>query len=368
MDENWESNQSGVVHHLGKNRVQHDYANMPFNSSFVGMFQCRLSDGMITWMNKKALSVLTTNRDKDVKITLWNIVENAGIPRDAMLEMLKEKDEVGNIEIEIKQGNKINWFSISCKYYSEVDIIDGILVDITEKKLQEQKIMTLREELDMFIYHASHELKSPLTTILGIAYLLKRDKFDADAVNEYSDMIEDRARYLEGLFKELTHIHFNNQTGLVPDEVDFSSILNSILKELSPRHPNVQVNYDLLIKHPFFSDTPRIKIVLKNLISNAFKFQRSTSPGQYISIIIVTNQNGATISVQDNGIGIDRKVQDNLFKIFFKGSDISKRGYGVGLYLTRTIVEKMGGSVSVDSSKGRGSTFFVRLPDQGLTP
>jgi PAS domain S-box-containing protein len=343
-------------------RYEHD--NL-FNNPFIGVFLCYCSQGNLVILNRKALSILGWTWEEAQTANLHHVFRYSEMVIDLFLKEARENLVIENMELEHTVHGKRQWLSISCRYYSENDFLEGFITDITAQKSQEQKLESLREELDLFLYHASHQFKAPLTSILGVAYLLKRDKSNEHAVVEYSDMVENRARHLDKLLKDLKMIHFNNQSEVRAEPVDFYSLLNEICQDITPFYPHVHLEYDFSVDAPFHNDPDRLSIVLRNIVSNAFQFQDPAAKHPIVSITIRTDQHGATLAIRDNGIGIDpEKSQAEIFKVFFRGSEISKIGSGIGLYIVKSITDKLQGTIEVQSRIGSGSTFIIRIPNQ----
>jgi len=332
------------------------------NNPFVGIFRCRLQSGDILAINQKALELFCIPVERYTRVSLYDVLEQyaGGMP---ILRTPDRYRKTENQEIAYTVEGDVRWLSLSYQSYPEQDILKGIVLDITEKKRQEQTLKSIQEEMDLFIYHASHQIKSPLTTILGATYLLKRDNHSEQAIHFYSGIIEDQVKRLDNIFKELMHVYSNSQVVVQHDLIDFHSLIENLMIELGPRYPDVRVSYSISAADEFHGDSVRLRLLLQNLISNAMKFQKPGEPNPWISVRIETSVQDVVLTVEDNGIGIDEQTRDqDIFKIFFKGSEMSKKGFGIGLFLVKNIVEKLQGVIQVKSS-ANGSTFQVTIPN-----
>lgn len=332
------------------------------NNPFVGIFRCRLQNGDILAINQKALDLFNIRPDQYTRVSLYEVLEKA----TGSMPIVKNPEryvKTENQEIQCDLEGEPRWLSLSYQSYPDHDILKGIVTDITEQKRQEQTLQAIQEEMDIFIYHASHQIKSPLTTILGATYLLKRDNRSEQAIHFYSGIIEDQVKRLDSIFKELMHVYSNSQSVIQQESIDFHSIIENLMTELAPRYPDVQVRYSILGDQEFYGDSVRLRLLLQNLISNGLKFQKPSETNPWIAVRVEVSGQEVVITVEDNGIGIDEQTRDHdIFKIFFKGSEISKKGFGIGLFLVKNIVEKLEGTIQVKSS-ARGSTFVISIPN-----
>lgn len=340
-----------------------EYSSL-YQNPFIGIFRCNLVDGKISFINDRGLELLGMKRNPHKALSLNDIFgKDATFNHSLAGNSSGEHSHANTLELLYSRNGIKRWLSINYQILTEQGILEGILTDITEKKDLELKVQSMREEMDTFIYHASHELKSPLTTILGAANLLKIDSSTEKDLHKYCYFIEDQALRLNNLFKELMHIYTNNHGMILREPIDFQLLLTELLSELSPRYPDVEVNLNVVPASVFFSDPIRVKLILRNLVSNAFKFQKPAAPSKWVHVKIETTPLEARITVSDNGIGMQKKTMNDIFNIFYRGSEMSKKGFGVGLYLVKSLADKLGGNIEVSSQPEQGSTFTIRVPD-----
>jgi hypothetical protein len=113
---------------------------------------------------------------------------------------------------------------------------------------------------------------------------------------------------------------------------------------------------------PFYSDAFRMRIIFKNLISNAIKYMNLRRPDNFIWFTIATDANALRLKVQDNGIGIDQAYIDRIFSMFFRATERSE-GSGLGLYIVKQTVQRLGGTISLQSTLDEGTQFSIYLPN-----
>ncbi|MGD1118904.1 MAG: HAMP domain-containing sensor histidine kinase [Dehalococcoidales bacterium] len=226
---------------------------------------------------------------------------------------------------------------------------------------------TKEEEWLRFIDTLSHELKTPLTSIIAAAGLLEEELQDGD--ESHRKLIQTIIRNSNSLESRLAELLEIVKTGsgkiqLQFEPVDVKSLVLGTCLQISPllRGKDQKLTTDLPESLPIIQgDGPRLEQVLLNLMNNATKF---TQDGGNIAVKVRRQDIGLVISVTDNGIGIAKDQQDRLFKPYSRLHADRQRhpGLGLGLALSKQVVELHGGRIWVDSDSGRGSTFSFFLP------
>jgi signal transduction histidine kinase len=224
-----------------------------------------------------------------------------------------------------------------------------------------------------FVAMVSHELKNPLTAIQSYAHLLRRDMqgMTAERRNEYLKFILEGSERIHSLALELDDITQieTGQFKLTLENVSFHAILDDVRKLMEPQVAEKQQTMQLELSQelpPVYADAKRLSQILVNLISNASKY---TPEGGQIIVSARQLTDGASpmlhVAVKDNGIGIAPENQAKVFRQFFRANDsqISKvGGTGLGLNITRKLVELQGGEINFHSEYGKGSVFSFTIP------
>ena len=226
---------------------------------------------------------------------------------------------------------------------------------------QNSKLKKVNSELDRFVYSASHELRSPLTSIMGIVDLAKTETGD---LTEYLNHIQSSVKRLDEFIKDIIDYSRNTRLEITYEEVDFDSIVNNILIDISytPNYPKITCRYNNALTEPYFSDVKRLKVALTNLITNAIKHHApEETHDAFVHVDISRNKNHIIINIEDNGPGIPHEHQKAVFKMFYRAT-VRTEGSGIGLYIVKEIVEKLHGSITLQSQPGRGSKFQLKLP------
>lgn len=236
----------------------------------------------------------------------------------------------------------------------------------TRKELRERnsQLEKAYNELDKFIYSASHDLRAPLMSVLGIARLAKLDtNFTRENIDNYLDLIEQSVKKLDTFIINIIDYYKNSRSGTEISAVDFKQLVDEIKDSFHFIPGNEEVRYEIQIEQegPFYSDPVKLRIILNNLIGNALKYQKKDNPEKFIKITIKSNAAAGTIAIEDNGIGIGETDLENVFKMFFRGTS-QNSGSGIGLYVVNEAVHKLNGRINVTSVQNGGTTFSIEIP------
>ena len=247
----------------------------------------------------------------------------------------------------------------------------GTVQDITERKMAEQELNTLTEELkrsnvdlQQFAYAASHDLQAPLRNIEGFVKLFERryrEKFD-DKADEFIDFILDGVKNMQALIADLLEYSQVETKGKRFKRVDSSLSVAQAIVDLGSfiEETAAHVSYDDSLPK-VVADKSQLRRLFQNLIGNALKFRSGRKPK--VNISARQWDNTWLFSVSDNGIGMDTKNTERVFAVFQRLHGKSEYpGTGIGLALCKKIVERHGGRIWVESELGKGSTFFFTLP------
>ncbi|MFL5807725.1 MAG: ATP-binding protein [Roseiflexaceae bacterium] len=228
---------------------------------------------------------------------------------------------------------------------------------------------------DQFLSIASHELKTPLTSLLGNTQLLRRyatrDSTLSERHQQILGVIEQQAIRLKKLIDALLDISRieNGQLVLAHMPIDLEVLAQRMVREVQPilRHHTIEfagAGAPLMVQ----GDELRLEQVLQNIIQNAVKYSPS---GGAITVQVGVQQRHAHVSISDQGIGIPQQALPHLFQRFYRAENAEAQhisGMGVGLYLVKEIIHLHGGTIEVASTEGAGSTFTIRLPCYNSAP
>lgn len=237
----------------------------------------------------------------------------------------------------------------------------AILVILRQKRLSEVKTD--------FINNMTHELKTPISTI-GISsevLLNKNIAEDPDRINRYAQIIKSENSRLESQVERVLQLAKldNGDVELNKEQVHLQSIIDESLKifnlSVEQKGGSISTQYEIE-DSSVFADKLHITNIIYNLLDNANKY---TPEKPQINITLKSKNKGISIAITDNGKGMSKEQQKMIFEKFYRvptGSVHDVKGFGLGLYYVKTIIEKHGGSIQVESTENKGSTFTIWLP------
>ena len=225
----------------------------------------------------------------------------------------------------------------------------------------EDALLKSTEELRWFSYRVAHDLREPLRTISIYAELLSQEPGSREAKSaEYLDLVKHASgrmsSFIDGLLQYSQATEVRNEIANCECEPMVSRVIANL--DASIRESGAHVTWDPL---PAISADIRLEYVFQNLISNAIKYRREGVPPE-IHISVRPCEGEWMFSVRDNGIGIEPAYLDSVFEIFRRLHGQNVPGSGIGLALSRKIVEAHGGRIWIESKPGAGSTFFFTIP------
>ena len=238
--------------------------------------------------------------------------------------------------------------------------------DVTELKENEKQLIQTSKDLDRFVYSASHELRAPLKSILGLANLMRYEieHENYSELNDYNSRIERSVKRLDETVQGIIEYSRNARIDVTREVISFENIIQNVLESLSSlsNFSQIQFNTNIESDGNFHSDSRRIKIILSNIISNSIKYADLTKEKSLVNLSVSNSTNGCDIIIQDNGIGIEPKYIQNIYDMFFRATS-NNEGDGLGLYIVKETIDKLHGNITVDSILSEGSSFKIHLPN-----
>jgi signal transduction histidine kinase len=249
--------------------------------------------------------------------------------------------------------------------------IANIVVDISELAEKEEHSKKINKALilqNQQLYHyshiISHNLRSPIATLIGIVNVIEEFKEDHNLANQLLGKIKGTALKLDTIIQDLNLIL--NQTTQEPNSkqiIDLSELMKNIIELMGGSIKNeVEINYDFSEVPEIFSIRGYIHSILYNLLSNSIKYRKLIGSANINIKTSMLNKDTICLEVSDNGMGIDLAVYGEKLFGFYKRFHTHVEGKGIGLNITKTQVEVMGGKITVESQVNVGSTFRVFLP------
>ncbi len=217
--------------------------------------------------------------------------------------------------------------------------------------------------VDNFVYKVSHDLRAPLSSVLGLVNLSGMDGND-DNPTEYIRIIGEKIKALDNFIGDVLSHSKNLKMEVNISQVDLGRIVDQTFTELSYLDGAQHIKRIVKIEGiDFYSDHWRVSEIFRNLVSNAIKYRKTDSEQSEVTIKITVDHLCADINFADNGIGIRDSSLKRIFEMFYRATDQAE-GSGIGLYIVKNAVEKLGGQIRVASAPGKGTRFHILLPNR----
>jgi signal transduction histidine kinase len=285
-------------------------------------------------------------------------------------DSLVAKDQTSHLDHISINGNDMVWETRIIPVFSG-DYIIGLTIsmeDVTQKRIDEQlqrtqmsELLKHNTELDKFVNSASYDLRAPLQSIIGVVNVMKRES--PQSLN-FFNQIESTVKKLENFVTNVSSYSRNNQRAIALEPIDFEKIIaiacdgHSHLDGARIVASTNVINQDCV----FICDPERLMTIFRNTIGNAFQYF-DKSKNSVLEIIVHVTTDFASIELRDNGIGILPELQDSVFEMFFRGTELSA-GWGLGLYIVKNTIEKLEGSIVIKSTPGVGTSVIMKIPNR----
>lgn len=274
-----------------------------------------------------------------------------------------------DIEAVIKAINEGQVYRYITKPWEENDlkvtIANALQFYNTQNELRERNIELEKaySELEKFVYSASHDLRAPLVSVMGILNLAKMEEMDA-IISDYLSKIETSVGKLDVLLQNIISYYRNEKLIEQISEISFENLFKETLESLEHFDQAGQIKFSVDVQQSgaFKADEARLKIVLNNMLSNAIKYQREEERDKQVTLRATAVNGSASIEISDNGIGIEPECVSDIFTMFYH-SKVKNAGSGIGLYIVKETLAKLDGSIEVDSIPGQGSKFTIKIPN-----
>ncbi len=275
-----------------------------------------------------------------------------------------------DIDSVIDSINLGNVFRYVKKPWADDDILGAIneankfYVSNSLLAVKNEELQRAYNELDKFSYSVTHDMRGPLLSVLG-AIEAAQHMDDITEIRKMLMMMKDSVRNLDDFIQSI-HDYYNlNRGELEIKEIDFNELVEEQIKIFNFTYlmSDVTFNTNIIQKETFRGDVLSVKLILNNLLSNAFKYQRKDNKNKTVDLNILVENGFAVIDVIDNGVGIAENYLGDIFNMFFRAST-QDVGSGFGLYNVKAAVTKLNGKITVDSEINKGTHFKVLVQNK----
>ncbi len=274
-----------------------------------------------------------------------------------------------DIEAVIDSVNRGSVFRYIKKPWNDDDVKSAVeeayKFYISNSLLEEKnkELASAYRELGKFAYSVTHDLRSPLSSLLG-ALEVSKDMDSLTDIREILGMMDVAVRKLDDFIKNI-HEFYSIKRGLASiEDIDFEMLAEdmAIMFSLSAKMDNIKFTRKVVQGEGFCSDSASLRIIIINLLSNAFKYQKKDGTDRFVELDIEVRDNNAHITVRDNGIGIKAEHINSIFSMFYRATT-EQSGSGFGLFNVKDALERLNGTVEVSSAPDKGSEFRVSIPN-----
>ena len=349
------------------------YRNLVENA-LVGVYST-YTNGEIIIVNDALSRMLEYDSPEDF-LTVQNVLKVYANPadRDLMIERMRPHGKITDYELVwlTRSGREI---TVLISATINGDIISGMVMDITHRKQTEQKLLEQKERAEQsdklkaaFLANISHEIRTPLNGIIGFADILIQQEISEEDKEQYSNLIHNLSGQLLSIVNDILEISRieTNQIKLSIAPVNINQTLlklfSSFENQARDKHLTFEMNSELTENQSVvYGDGSRLVQVLTHLLNNAIKFTYSGSI--HLGCRLINEK--LFFYVKDTGIGIQPENREIIFERFRQVEDTLTRkfgGSGLGLSISKALVELMGGEISVDCDSATGSTFYFTIP------
>lgn len=313
-------------------------------------------------LRQRALEKLVVERNKEIACQNEEITSQ----NDALIlsndklyaqheEVLKQKEHIGS------QNKELN------EIQRELKDANSTLEKRVERRTKELKKSNVKLnktvlELDRFVYSASHDLSAPLKSILGLVNIAKLENKD-DNLEIYLDYIEDCIKKQDEVIKSLIQYSRNARQIIKVETINLFKFANQIIYELKylPGSERIDIFNEVEKEVTINSDKQRLKMILINLLSNAIKYRDKSKKHSFVKIQFKANEDSCVLIVKDNGPGIAKDQKEKIFEMYYRATEESV-GSGLGLFIVKEAVDRLGGKIELKSSIEEGATFVLTFP------
>lgn len=324
----------------------------------VAIIKTTFPEGKVSYLNRQALQLLDT-------------LSSSRSGGNKMEEWMGE-EQWQNFSAELSENKYIEYWPFSPEagkhWHISAQLTEGdiflFILDVSEQEQTLQALQKVNFDLDNFVYHASHDLRAPLRTVLGMLGILKSET-NKEQRKRCVDLIEGSIRRLDALVIDLLSISRNNRTNNPLVRINFMVEVNQAVSSFYHvgNTKNLEITTKISQPAPFVADLTRVRIVLNNLISNAIKYRRYYLDRSFVDIRIWVDEKAAHIEIEDNGEGIPEDRLPFIYDMFYRASERSE-GSGLGLYIVKDVLQKLEGTIEVDSTFDKGTTFTISIPNK----
>ena len=285
-----------------------------------------------------------------------------------LLSSIYEEGHMYNLETQFKvKGSKSLPVSISFSVFRNESNSVGFLLlakDIQHFLMATDALKQKNEELETLVYRVSHDLKGPLASVAGLFQLLEYEEETLENLKYYLNLIQESTVKLENTLSGLLEVGLAANRGIAHRKLNVRASLERLIEGFNgyPGRENVILLLSANCELTISTEEQTFNSILQNLIENSIKYRKTYITDAVTKISARKYKNGIKIKVKDNGQGMSRQIQQRAFDMFYRGNQTSE-GSGLGLFIVKSNVEKLGGEIRIKSQIDHGTEMWIYLPN-----
>jgi len=297
---------------------------------------------------------------KSLILAISNISEKLTIKEQAFSDNLGAVNRAINLYVFIADLSVTLIILVSSFSYAGIMIRN---LTNSKKKIIEQNdsLQVINAGLDKFVFNVTHDLRSPLCTLVGLIDLIDEET-DIEQIKSYAVMMRNSLEKQDQFINEMLTFVRSKHLGVIKEECSLVSIIDNVITHNYYIGNGKEIRfYKEIAADKIYSDALKLRVILNNLVSNAIKYCDPKKAEQWVKVKTYLHEASAIIEVEDNGLGIRKNDQERIFDEFYTVGN-NRRSFGIGLYLVKDAVTQMNGSIEVKSELGVYSRFTITIP------
>lgn len=326
---------------------------------------------MVTYLNEKAAQLLNYKQEELIGFHIVELFPKSQIEFLEVLlqEVLEEKQVYNRRTCFSVRGKKQLPVSLSFSTLSQEETTNFIMIAKDDRQLVRatEELKKKNAELETLIYRISHDLKGPLASMNGLFQLMELEADNPEASQNYMQLIKKSARRLEEKLLGLLELGLSKKDTIEHKPIPIREKLEDIIRDLQsfPGKEEVLIHLTASENFIFHTEEKIFQSIMQNLIENSIKYRRPNITDAVTKVSVRRYKDGVKIKVKDNGLGMDKDLQKRAFDMFYRGHNHTE-GSGLGMFIVKTHVEKLGGQIGIKSTPQMGTEVWVYLPDPKL--
>ncbi len=343
------------------------------DTSFELIFRTSV-EGQILFCNSLFLQSFGFDDYKKLKGShLASLFESEEQYKETAEKLLSEQRVDGEIIFFRKPGGKRLTGKVNCHFHtneSGVALYTWTVLDISQQiesetilKTRNDELAKVNHQMERFLYSTSHDLRSPITSILGLVNLVRMESKEP-VVLDYVAKIESSTQRLDKIIRDIMTFSRATYKRSGSERINFDILSWKAFNNYRSDPHSKKIHFEVKSTGdaPFYGDSERLDIIFDNVVRNAIQFYDSNKSRPFIQVNITSTKANSLVEFIDNGIGIGKQHQDHIFNMFYKATHFS-RGAGLGLYIVKETVEKLGATISLESEIGFGTVLRLTIPN-----